>query len=279
MIETVGIVARLDLREVLPIVERAETHLQKKGVKTILESTLAKLRKSSSRSSPLNRMEADLIIAIGGDGTLLKTCLNIPRPETPILAVNMGKRGFLTEVEPQEMLPAIDRCIEGDYVLERCLKLSSFVGRRGLPDALNDFLVASASPSKVLGIRVTKDGLPIVECYCDGLIVATPTGSTAHSLSAGGSVLDPGLDAFILTPNCPLMPTPSIIIPSKSTIQIQPIKLKTKARISIDGQYQTTMTKRDTITIKKSMHYAGLVRFGESFYRRLRSRSPLPADE
>ena len=279
LINTIGIVTRLDIKEVFSLVESVEAHLQERGIKIILESTLAKLGKLSSPATHLNKLKADLIVSIGGDGTLLKTCLYIPRAETPILAVNMGRRGFLTEVDPQEILPAIDRCIKGDYILERYIKLSSVAGRKKLPDALNELLIASTSLSKVMGLRIIKDGLPVAECYCDGLIIATPTGSTAHSLSAGGSVLDPKLEAFILTPICPIVPTPPIVFSSMNRIQIQLIKIKNKARVSIDGQYQTSISRSQTITIKKSKHYASIIRFSKNFYNRLRRRFPLAIAE
>jgi len=265
-------VTRLDQKNAFSLASNLESHLKDKGIEIIVEPNLAKLMKSTSHSMPLNKMRADLIVAIGGDGTLLKTALHIPRPETPILAVNMGKRGFLTEIEPEEMLTAVDKYIKGDYVLETCSKLSSAVGRKKMPDALNEFLIASTSLSKVIGLRILKDKRLITEYYCDGLIIATPTGSTAHSLSAGGSVLDPDLDAFILTPICPLTPTPSIIFSYKNTIQIQLIKMKKKVRVSIDGQYQILINKKNEINIKKSKHQTRLVRFKKKFYNRLRSR-------
>jgi NAD+ kinase len=272
LINTVYVVTRLDQKNAFSLASKLESHLKDKGLEIIVEPILAKLMTSNSRSIPLKKIKADLIIAIGGDGTLLKTALHIPKPETPILAVNLGRRGFLTEIRPEDMLTAVDKCINGDYILEKCNKLSSAVGREKLPDALNEFLIASTSLSKVIGLRIFKDKRLITEYYCDGLIIATPTGSTAHSLSAGGSVLDPDLDAFILTPICPLTPTPSIIFSSKNTIQIQLIKMKKKVRVSIDGQYQTLITKKNKINVKKSKHQTRLVRFRRNFYDRLNSR-------
>ncbi|MFQ6074698.1 MAG: NAD(+)/NADH kinase, partial [Candidatus Bathyarchaeia archaeon] len=224
MFKEVGIVSRLDREDVLRIAEALERHLRSRGLKPVLEAELARLMGSRSPSAPLDGMSADLIITVGGDGTILRTCQSIPNPETPILTVNMGRRGFLAEVRPEDAGSAVDRCLNGDYTLERCLKLSPSLDGRALPDALNEVLIISEPLGKMLGLRVLKDGFPFLECYADGLIISTPTGSTAHSLSAGGPVVDPYLEAFILTPTCPMTPTHPTVVPSQSVIRVELFK-------------------------------------------------------
>ena len=272
MFKSVGIVARLDRNDVLKMVNNISKYLLSKGLTVILESDLSKLIRGKAGSEKLSKMKTDFMVIIGGDGTILKTCLSIPRPETPILSINMGRRGFLAEVSPKDAMSSIDKCLRGEYILEKCLKLSPSIGVKALPDALNEVLITSSYPSKVLGFKVFKDHALILKSYSDGIIVSTPTGSTAHSLSAGGPVLDPDTEAFALTPVCPLTPAHPIVLPSDSVIRVEPIEPKPNIQVFIDGQYQTKMGEKSTLTIKKSGHYAGFIRFGQNFYTRLKSR-------
>jgi len=272
LFKSVGIVARLDRRDALRMAEKMSEYLLSKGLAVVLESNLASILRGEADSATLSRMMTDFIVVIGGDGTILKTCLLIPRPETPILSINMGRRGFLAEVSPKNAISSVDRCIVGDYVLEKCLKLSPSIGGQALPDALNEVLMTSSYRSKVLGFEVFKDHASILRCYSDGVMVSTPTGSTAHSLSAGGPVLDPDTEAFALTPICPLTPARPIVLPSDSVIQVEPIKPKLHVQVFVDGQYQTKIGKKDTLTIKRSDHYASFIRFGQDFYARLKNR-------
>ncbi len=272
MFKSVGIVARLDHKDALKMAEDINRALLSKGFEVVLESDLAEAIGKGARSEKISEMRADFIIVIGGDGTILKTCLLIPRPETPILSINMGRRGFLAEVAPKDAVASIERCIKGEYIIERCLKLSSSIGVRELPDALNEVLITSDSPSKVLGFKVFKNDDLVLRCYSDGIIISTPTGSTAHSLSAGGPVLDPDIEAFTLTPVCPLTPAYPIILPSDATIRVKPLKPKLSTRVFIDGQYQVKMEGRNILTVKKSDHYASFIRFSRNFYTRLEKR-------
>lgn len=272
LFKSVGIVARLDRNDALKMAENISEYLLSKGLTVILESDLAKLIRGKVGSEKLSKIKTDFIVIIGGDGTILKTSLSIPRSETPILSINMGRRGFLAEVSPKNAMSSIDKCIRGEYILEKCLKLSPSIGVEALPDALNEVLITSSYPSKVLGFKVFKDRALILKCYSDGIIVSTPTGSTAHSLSAGGPLLDPDTEAFGLTPICPLTPAHPIVLPSDSVIRVEPIKPKPNIQVFIDGQYQTKMEEKSALTIKKSSHHASFIRFGQNFYNRLKSR-------
>ena len=178
---------------------------------------------------PLSEMKTDFIITIGGDGTILRTCITVPKPEPPILTINMGVRGFLTEVEPKNACEAVDRILQGDYKIEKCAKLSVTVGKEKLPDALNDVVISACEPSKILYTQICKDEKPILKCQADGLIVATQTGSTGYSLSAGGPVLDQEVDAFVLTPICSLTVFRSLVFPADSTINLQRRETKRNA--------------------------------------------------
>lgn len=272
MFKSVGLVARFDKRKALKLAEDLAKHLRAKGLEVYIEDTLAEKMKTEVKSIPLEKMETDLIITVGGDGTLLRTCVSIPKPEPPILAINMGVRGFLTEVEPKEALSAVDKCLEGQFTIEKCMKLSTKANDTEFPDALNEVLILAGEPAKIIYTRIFKDNEPILNCQSDGLMVSTQTGSTGYSLSAGGPVLDPNVEAFVLTPICSLSVFRSIVFPANSNLTVEVMRPR-KVLVLIDGQYrQLLKSKLPTLTITRSKYETSFIRFRENFYNRLRNR-------
>jgi NAD+ kinase len=179
-------------------------------------------------------MNTDFIITIGGDGTILRTSIATPKPEPPLLAINMGVRGFLTEVEPQNACEAVDKILKDDYRIEKCTKIAVSIGEDLLPNGLNDVVISAGEPSKILYAQICKDGKPILRSQADGLIMATQTGSTGYSLSAGGPVLDQEVDAFVLTPISSLTVFRSLVLPTDSVITFNVIRPK-ETLLLIDG--------------------------------------------
>lgn len=272
MFKTVGLVARYDKEKALQLTRRLSEHLRAKGVKVYIEDTLATKIGEKEETVPLERMKTDFIIAIGGDGTVLRTCISIPKPEPPILAINMGIRGFLTEVEPKEAVEAVDKCLKGEYEIEKCMKLAASANGKRFPDALNEVALTHDEPAKLLYTRILKDGKAILNCQADSLLISTQTGSTGYSLSAGGPVLDLSVDAFVLTPICPLTDFHPVVFPSDSMLTVEVLRPK-KTLVLIDGQYNKLVSSQlPTITITRSKHQTSFIRFGENFYHRLRSR-------
>lgn len=272
MFQTVGLVARVDRKKALDLAVKLSSYIERKGLTVFLEPALAKHAKRLDVSTPLDKMQTDLIITVGGDGTILNTCLQIPKPEPPILAINMGVRGFLTEVMPKDAFEAIDKCLEGSFTLEHCLKLASFIGKTRLPDALNEVFITSLAPAKLLHMRVWKDSVPVAECRSDGVVIASQVGSTGYSLSAGGPVLDPELDGFVFTPICPLTVFHPIVFSAKSSVSIELLNPK-RALVVVDGHYKAKMNPKEArITVVKSEYESSFVRFREDFYRRLKGR-------
>ncbi len=272
LFNAVGVIARVDRREALRFVAKLIAYLEERSLSVFLEPKLAERVKKIEAALPLEKMKTDLIITVGGDGTILRTCLSIPKPEPPILAINMGVRGFLAEVTPKEGLNAVEQCLEGRFTLERCMKLTAFVGEARLPDALNEVFITSHAPAKLLYTRIWKNGAAVAECRADGMVIASQVGSTGYSLSAGGPVLDPEVDAFVLTPICPLRLFHPIVFPAKSTISIELLKPK-KAVVVIDGQYKTRIRPgHPRVMITKSEYESAFVRFRDNFYHRLKGR-------
>lgn len=272
LFKTVGLVARYDKKPALKLVEDLAEHLTKQGLQVFIEDTLVEKVNVGGKMVPLSQMKTDFIVTIGGDGTILRTCISAPKPEPPILAVNMGLRGFLTEVEPKIACEAVDKILKDEYRVEKCAKLSVTAGDQMLPDALNDVVISAGEPSSILYAQILKDGKPILKCQADGLITATPTGSTGYSLSAGGPVLDPSVEAFVLTPICPLTTFPSLVFPAESCITFNVFSPK-ETLVSIDGKYRK-IVKEPTQTLKVtiSKNATSFIRFECDFYDRLKSR-------
>lgn len=272
MFKSVGIVARYDRKQAIKLAEELGKYLSKKGLEVYIEDTLTGKMSTEEKLVPLANMKTDFIISIGGDGTILRTCITVPKPEPPILAINMGVRGFLTEVEPNDAFKATEKCLKGEYEIEKCTKLAVSADEAILPDALNDVVISAGEPSKILYAQIFKNGKPILKCQADGLIVSTQTGSTGYSLSAGGPVLDQEVDAFVLTPICSLTVFRSLVFPADSEVTIKTSRPK-KMLVLIDGNYRQLATaKEPTITVTRSKNQTSFIRFEGDFYNRLRSR-------
>jgi NAD+ kinase len=272
LFKNVGLIARFDKKKAIKLAEDLAEYLSEKGLEVFVEDTLAEKIDIKEKSTPLEKMKTDFIITIGGDGTILRTCISIPKPEPPILAVNMGVRGFLTEVEPKQAFTAVDKCLKGQFTVEKCMKLSINADNIKFPDALNEVLISADEPAKLLYARILKDNEPILNCQADGLMVATQTGSTGYSLSAGGPVLDPGVNAFVLTPVCALSVFRSIVFPADSSLTVEIIRPR-RVLIVVDGHHrQLISSKISSLTVTRSKHETSFIRFKENFYNRLRSR-------
>jgi NAD+ kinase len=272
MFKSVGIVARYDKKQALRLAEELAEYLRNKDLEVYLEDTLAGKVSAQEKTIPLAKMKTEFIITIGGDGTILRTCVTIPKPEPPILAINMGVRGFLTEVEPKDAYAAVDRCLKGEFKIEKCAKLAVSTCEGAIPDALNDIVISAGEPSKILYTQICKNEKPILKCQADGLIVSTQTGSTGYSLSAGGPVLDPEVDAFVLTPICSLTVFDSLVFPADSKVTIRAIRPK-DVLVLIDGNYrQLLTTENPALTVTRSKNVTSFIRFKDDFYNRLRSR-------
>jgi len=264
-----GLISRMDLREALEVARRTLSHLESRGIETLVEEETADAL--GVEATPLGEMDVDILIVVGGDGTILRAAMGLRNPSTPILGVDMGRKGFLAEVRPEEVEEAIERILRGDYRVERCLKLSSRCGDQELPDSLNEVLVATSTPSKMAEMEIYIDGVHLLTIEADGVMVATPTGSTAYNLSAGGSILAPGVEAMILTAISPYSYFRSIVLPSSSHILMEVKRPRAGAVAVVDGRFQMNLAPGSTVEVWASPHRASFIRFN-SFYRRLRRR-------
>ena len=271
MFKSVGLVARYDKKSALKLAEDLAEYLKKRGLKVYIEDTLTDKISTKEEFIPLSKMKTDFIITIGGDGTILRTCLNVPKSEPPLLTINMGVRGFLTEVEPKNACDAVERILKGEYKIEKCAKLAVTIGKEPMPDALNDVVISACEPSKILYTQICKNGKPILKCQADGLIVATQTGSTGYSLSAGGPVLDQEVDAFVLTPICSLTVFHSLVFPADSTVSFN-VERPKEMLVLIDGNYRKLVSAEDMLKVTRSKNLTSFIRFETDFYDRLKNR-------
>lgn len=273
MIKKVAITSRLDKAEAIKLIEKIINYLQNKSVKVILDKELFKKVKCDVSFQPLEEVHVDLIITIGGDGTVLMTASRLKKT-CPIFSINMGTLGFLTEVSPHKAIDALEKILNEDFELEKCERITPTINGRKLPDALNEVLVTSKQPAKLLHFLIKIDERTLASEKADGLLIATPTGSTAYALSAGGAIIDPRVKAFIITPICPLGFTlKPLIIPLESTVTIKLLKHSTEALLVIDGQFRYTLPSKAEIKITRSDIPAIFVRIKPvDIYRRIRKR-------
>jgi NAD+ kinase len=268
MVFKVGLVSRLDEQRALDVASSLAKRLRKKGVSVTAELELAK-RGRLGGGKELSEMKSDLIVTVGGDGTVLKTCMSIPQPETPILAVNMGRRGYLTEVEPDQAQRAIEAFMKGKCRLEKRTKIAIFLDGAHVVDALNELVVSSGSPSKMLDLELLVDSDPLLQFRGDGVIVSTATGSTAYALSAGGPVVDSTLDVYVTTFICPLESLRPTVVSMDRSLSIRLMRPRLKALVVADGRFQRELTQDVKLVVRKAEHSAVFVRLSSA--RPLRS--------
>jgi NAD+ kinase len=268
-----GVISRPDDDGALNLARDITRYLEKKGVNVIVETETALGMDSPEGNTDLGEMAPDFMVTVGGDGTILRTAMQMSEPSTPILGVNKGSRGFLTEVDPKNVKEALDSVLKEDYRIEKCIKLSSILLETGkvFPDSLNEVLLASSMPSKAVDVRIRVNGEPLIDIQSDGVMASTPVGSTAYNLSAGGSILHPELNNVILTAISPYSYFRSIVIPDASTITMELLKPDSEGMIIIDGRDYTATKPPTTLEVRISEHQTRFIRF-RSFYERLEKR-------
>jgi NAD+ kinase len=215
--------------------------------------------------------KADVLLVLGGDGTMLNAARLAGERSIPILGVNMGGLGFLTEVRLENLYPSLERVFANDYVLDERLMLRTHIHRHGETVAqgvvLNDVVISKGTLARMIELKIAIQGRFVTILRGDGLIVSSPTGSTAYSLSAGGPIIDPAVQSLILTPICPHTLTHRpLIVPGNAEIDVTLTSKDDGAMATLDGQVGVAITQGDTVMIKTSEHRTRLIRFPESNY-------------
>ena len=223
--------------------------------------------------------DSDLVIVIGGDGVMLEAARRATPCGIPILGINMGRVGYMTELEMNE-LSLLDRIFTGDYYLDERAMLrvdirSSKGQSRFSAYALNEAVIANGSTARIIDLQLSDNGRLVSEYRADGIVVATPTGSTAYSLSAGGPIVDPKLSCFCVTPICPhsLVARP-LIFPDSASLEIKNICVREKVlHLTVDGKATFDLFFGDTVVITKASISTKLLRIkDEDFYSKIRMK-------
>jgi len=221
--------------------------------------------------------EVDLLLVFGGDGTMLRVAREIAGSRTPILGINIGSLGFLTAVPSSELARALQHVWRGEFTFESRVLLQARGHCNNLlidQTALNDFVFSRGIASRLIELEVRVDSEELTRYRCDGLIVSSPTGSTAYSLAAGGAVVFPTADVLALTPICPhTLSNRALILPLTASIQVQVISPSPATILSADGQVVTELSTNDSIIVCRSRRTVRLMHLtGSSFCETLRKK-------
>lgn len=281
-VESIGLVVNPQKEESLRLAGELIPWLTSRGIKLRVESEAAHLTGHGNLAADLEAVcEMEVAVVLGGDGTILRAARIAGPRGTPILGVHLGQYGFITEIHPPDVKPAMERVIRGDYqVSERIMLQASLV--RGdetvvsMP-AFNDAVVSKGPLSRLLNLHTFVEEGYIATYAADGIIVSSPTGSTAYSLSAGGPVVHPAVSVIIITPICPhTLNARSLVIPVSGTVQIVGecgSGGDDKMMLTIDGQVGFEMKCSDKVDVRRAEFCARIIYWDRmSFYNKLRSR-------
>jgi NAD+ kinase len=268
----VGIVAKSHLRQATPhLVEIAEW-LRGRGIEPVFETATAALMPSTDGHRIVDKTAlvsgVDMVVVLGGDGTLLSMadCIAAAGTSLPILGVNFGSLGFLTEVTLPELYTTLEAALSGKIRVEERMMLQSTTDRRGVAlgshIALNDVVITKAARARMIDLSVSVGGEFVTRVKADGLIIATPTGSTAYNLAAGGPIVQPQVDALILTPIAPhTLTNRPIVIQGSSVVCVQPlIEPRDEVFVTFDGQAGFRLQEGDAIEVRRAERVLRLIR-------------------
>lgn len=279
-INRVGLITNAEKPASRAIAKKAADLLSRTGHVVCCDISTAKMTGLKIPTFPnpaLLSREVDLLLVFGGDGSMLRVVREMDGALTPILGVNVGRLGFLTAVPSKELPAALEKVWKNDFEIEPRPLLEARGNSQGkniFLRALNDIVISRGAAPRMIELEVTVNG-QTVTCYrCDGLIISSPTGSTAYSLSAGGAIVSPDAQVFAITPICPhTLSNRSVIISSSDIVRVKVISKKVETTVTADGQVQADLAANDVITIRKSNRAAQLLHpGGKSFFDTLRRK-------
>ena len=272
-VSRIGIVSQVLFQETIDIIQDM---LSVEGSSSItyflnpkLYDFISKLKPSHSfQKESLEKMDVDCIVSIGGDGTILRIART--RPDVPILSINKGRKGFMTEIEPKDVLTSFNRFLSGKFNIEEHKRIEAVMNGRCLGSAINEIVITSVDLLKPIDFRIYVDNIIITSSLADGLIAATAIGSTGHCLSSGGCVLDPSIDSFEISWINPInLAARPIILGSSRDIKIRCATRINPIKIVIDGQISLEYNPPIEISFRPSEKTVKFYR-SRSFLKRLR---------
>ncbi len=265
--QRIGIAAKPTKPEAEPILRKLVTWLREHGREVILDQEAAGICPELGPGLPRADVAAtaDLVIVLGGDGTLLSVARLIGPRDVPILGVNLGGLGFLTEVTLDELFPTLETVLRDQYDVSRRLTLTARVLRRGEVvasfEALYDAVITMTALSRIVDLEAHVNGEYVATFRADGLIVSTPTGSTAYCLAAGGPIIYPTLPALVIIPICPhTLTNRPLVVPESAVVEIIQGSAEAEVHLTVDGQVGAGLRHRDVVAVQRSARSIALVK-------------------
>lgn len=276
----IGIAVNQDKPSAVDVTKQLIGLLEAKGANVLVDSGVADKLYRSDIAMQVEQFpgHVDLVFVLGGDGTLLGVARQLAVHDLPILGINLGHLGFLSEAEPEDLHSAVDRVLNGDYHLEKRMMEEASIIRNGQVIhkniALNDVVIAKATSGRMVTLSVYVDDMYVDKYSGDGLIVSTPTGSTAYSLSCGGPIVSPNINVILVTPICPhRLNSRPFLVQKDQEVRIEVTSTHTDVGVTIDGQVGYKVEANDIITVRKASHYTPLIKWQErEFFSVLRQK-------
>lgn len=274
IVKKIGIVSRYDRPEALEMVETIITRFRNE-VDIFLAPRTAQHLKNKHPCMAIDSMRkagVELIIVIGGDGTVLRTISKMDDP-LPLLGINMGTLGFLVDVKPEDAIETIENVLKGFTYIELS-RLAVKLNNENLPCATNELVLITSRAAKMLSFSICVDDSQIDELRADGVVIATPTGSTAYAMSAGGPIIDPRVDATLIVPLAPFkLSARPWIVPGSSKIKLTMTIPEKEAAVVLDGQHTYHVHEHDVITLTRAENPARFVKMPlDGFYEKVKSK-------
>lgn len=279
--KNIGIISNLEKDKNLAVTEKIFLFLQKKGYIPLLPEEAANKLQRNSISAPMEEIfeKSEFLIVLGGDGTLLSVGRQAAKFDTPLLGINLGTLGFLTDTEKNGALHSIEKVLQKNYIVEQRLMLDASILNKEKTGksfvALNDVCITRGVFSKIINLRVHVNGDYLDTYRADGIIISTPTGSTAYNLSAGGPILKPDTQMVAITPICPhALHARSIVISADDIVTVEVGGYgRGDLLFSVDGQTGIPLNEEGTIQIQRSKYYTSIIKTNElGFYDVLRRK-------
>jgi len=262
--QRIGVFAKRNQPDAVKLAGQVQAWLVERGLTVMLEERLAIKMGANGHPAAAIPPQCDMIVVLGGDGTLISVAREIGDLEIPILGVNLGSLGFLTEITRQELFPVLTRVLAGDYTLSDRLMLEVVVERAGDPVAnfrvLNDVVINKGALARIIDMKAWVGDSYLTTYKADGLIISSPTGSTAYNMAAGGPIIYPGTDCIVITPICPhMLSNRPIIIPADLVVRIEVMFQDEDVLLTADGQVGMPLQAGDIVSVRRANNCTRLI--------------------
>ena len=278
-IKRIGVVVRPNLPQAIPVIQEMADWLQGRGIEVLLDGQLEQtLQRVTGVEAGKIAEHVDLLVVLGGDGTMLGASRLIGPKRIPVLGINFGRLGYLTDFTLEELFPSLEYVLSGEFVTEPRQMIEVTTYRNGKvyssDQVLNDVVITKGTVVRMIEVDCWIDSHFVNLFRADGLILATPTGSTAYNLSAGGPIVYPVMNALVLTPICPhTLSNRPLLLPDSSVVELALHSTSEEAIATLDGQKRIQLQSEDRIVIEKSDNIFDLVRpVNRNYYEVLRTK-------